>query len=151
MLARVCYALLNKKRGESLWNSRNRFIFSISEYSAICTRFSFALWKLLPVKMSLFLHFQNSPDFSLISKLPEILPLVFLHIPASAEFGSLLKNLSRVLIRCWKQGGRASEGWLFEQLSVKSVCSLAEPVKQRVGEEGRRVRDRRSRSLCCIC
>ncbi|CBK23658.2 uncharacterized protein [Blastocystis hominis] len=101
VLARVCYALLNKKRGESF----------IAEYSAICTRFSFALWKLLP----------NSPDFSLISKLPEILPVVFRHIPASAEFGSLLKN----------QGGRADEGWLFASLSVKSVCCLAEPVKQR--------------------
>ena len=139
MLARVCYALLNKKRGESLWNSKNRLIFSIAEYSAICTRFSFALWKLLPVQIAFFssLPFQNSPDFSLISKLPEILPVVFRHIPASAEFGSLLKNVSRVLIRCWKQGGRADEGWLFASLSVKSVCCLAEPVKQRVGEAGR--------------
>lgn len=131
--------MLNKKRGESLWNSKNRLIFSIAEYSAICTRFSFALWKLLPVQIAFFssLPFQNSPDFSLISKLPEILPVVFRHIPASAEFGSLLKNVSRVLIRCWKQGGRADEGWLFASLSVKSVCCLAEPVKQRVGKAGR--------------
>lgn len=134
MLARVCYALLNKKRGESLWNSRNRLISSISEYSAICTRFSLALWKLLPVKKRVCFSSQSAPDVSLISKLPAILPLVFHHVPASAEFGSLLKNLCRVLVRCWKQGGRASEGWLFDQLSAKSVCALEAPLKQRVGD-----------------
>ena len=62
VLARVCYALLNKKRGESLWNSKNRLIFSIAEYSAICTRFSFALWKLLPVQIAFF-FFITLPEF----------------------------------------------------------------------------------------
>ena len=116
-----------------MWTSKNRLIFRVSEYSAICTRFTFALWKLLPVKIGSLFTLQNSPDFSLISKLPPILPLVFQHIPASAEFGALLKNFSRVLIRCWKQGGQASEGWLFDQLSVKSILALEEPLKQRVG------------------